>query len=272
MFKAFSQQLHEQHGGSPLTPTLNPQTVARNFGVALEVGESLPESARPIRHVEDETESALLYDPKQTPTDVPDSRSLFELATARLQILKPRTAERAAEVQQLLADLQPHLLALDEMVGILEAERREAIEIRLEELRTQGRKLRHRINVELTGAAMTAMVHCNSSQEAKAKAEARLMNQVEKRRRLRLDRFSSNDQLVAAEEKVTSAARALMVAKEAWLKDLQAMGEADNAVALAQSELQGIRTAMDRCLAEIKGLRYNDPATGLSVTPIAVQQ
>ncbi|MGB8801872.1 MAG: hypothetical protein WCC97_14400 [Candidatus Acidiferrales bacterium] len=271
MFKAFSQQLHEQQGGSPLTPTLNPQTVARNFGVAYEVAESLPESEGAIRHAEDERESGLLLDTKKTPATKPALQPLLAIAIGRLRTINPRTPERAHLVAQLIADSQETLAAIDEMVATLDRERVEALETRLEELRTLGRAQRKHLDT-LQSNVYTAMLVWNGAEEQKVKADSRLQIAIEHRRALRLDRFSSDEQLGAADEKVTSAVRKLNAAKDVHLRAERQKAEAENALALGQSELRAIGIAMDRCLAELKGQIYHDPETGLSVEPIAVRQ
>jgi hypothetical protein len=272
LFKSLSQTLHEQFGGSPLTPTLDPVKVARNFGVALEVGESLHESSQPIRHLEDEQQSALLLDNNKTPTAKPEPKSLFVIATTRLRSIEPRTKERAQQVAQLIADSQETLNAIDEMVATLEQERVEATQQRLDELRTRGREQRHRVNNELRGKVNTSLMNWNEAERNKVQASTRLQSRIDIRRALRLDRYSSDEQLAAADEKVASAVRKLNAAKAVHLEAEKKKADAENNLALGQSALRAIEIAMDQCLAELKGQTYHDPTTGLSLEPIYLQQ
>ncbi len=102
MFKSLIQRIEEQHGGQvPLTPTLNPQTVARSFGVAIDVGESLHESAYTCSACRGRARKVSLLLDLRTSTPKPAPKSLFAIATARLQSIKPRTKERAQQVAQL---------------------------------------------------------------------------------------------------------------------------------------------------------------------------
>jgi len=272
MFKPLTAQLNEQFGGSPLSPALDPVKIARSFGVAYEVNESLPESPTAIRHLEDEQESSLLLDTKKRPTQLAEPKSMFVIAIARLRSVKPRTREREQQVAQLIADSQETLVAIDEMVAVLNAERTDAIEARLEELRTRGRELRKRVNWDLPGDVLTAEQIVNVAEQQKVSAQSKLQSHIDRRRALRLDRYSSNEQLVAADEKVASAVRKLNAAKESRLQAEKKKNEATNALAIATSELRGIEISMDQHLAELKGQPYHDPSTGLSVDPLAYLQ
>jgi uncharacterized protein YoxC len=271
MFKALTQQLDERRfGGSPLSPQLNPATVAKSFGVAYEVDESLPESPAPIRHVEDEPqESGLLLDKLKPLTPKSEPVPLIVIATRRLNSIKPRTKEMAQQVAQMIADIQAPLLAVDELVGILAMERVQAIEESLEQLRTRGRNLRSRVNNELQAAVYTAMSVVNAAEEAKVKAQTKLEGHISRLRQLRLDRYSTNEQLFTADERVKSSVRELNAAKEIRLQAEKRKAEADNALAIAQAERVGIEIAMDQCVAELQGQPYHDPATGLSVDPLS---
>lgn len=272
MFKPLRQQLHEQYGGSPLTPTLHPATVARNFGVVVDVNEPLHESATALRHAEDEQESALLLDTRKTPTEKAAPQSLFAIATARLRAIPARTKERSQEVAQLIALLQEPLMAADEMVSILEQERADAIELRMEDLRTRGRNQKRHVNQVLRAAVNTSLMNWNEAEKIKVHASTKLQSRIDERRALRLDRYSTNEQLAAANEKVYSAVQKLNAAKESHLKAERAKADAENALTTGHAQLRAIEIAMDQCLAELKGTAYHDPNTGLSTQPVAMQQ
>jgi len=273
MFKAQTQQLAERFGGSPMSPKLDPNLVARNFGVAYEVGESLPESPVPIRHVEDEQqESGLLLD-KLTPIrPKAEPIPLAVIATRRLNSIKPRTREMAKQVAQAIADCHQFLGTIDELVGVLAMQRVEAIEARLEQLRTRGREQRHRVNNELQGAVYTAMQIVNSAEQQKVMAQSKLDSRISRLRSLKMDRYSTDKQLADADEKVKSAVRKLNEAREIRLAAEKRKAEADNALAIGQSGLVAIEISMDQCAAELAGQPYHDPSTGLSIDPLAYLQ
>jgi chromosome segregation ATPase len=270
MFKAPIQELAEKYGGSAMTPTLDPALVAKSFGKAYEIG-PLPESPVPIRHVEDEEQehSGLLLDKLKKIAPKEEPIPLVVLATRRLNSIKPRTREMAQMVAQTIADIQEPLARVDELVGILAMERVEAIETRLEELRDRGRKLRRHVLHDLQGAVHTQVQAVNVAEQEKGSAQLQLDSCITRLRQLRLDRFSTNDQLIAADEKVKSAVRKLNKAKEVRLEAEKQKAEADNALAIGQAERVAIEIAMDQCSAELAGLAYHDPNTGLSVDPLA---
>jgi hypothetical protein len=270
MFKAPIQELAERFGGSPMSPQLNPATVAKSFGKAYAPEESLPESPVPIRHVEDEEEfSGLLLDKLKPMTPKAEPTPLVVLATRRLNSIKPRTKEMAKLVAQSIADVQEPLARVDEIFGILAMERVEAIETRLEELRDRGRKLRKHVLHDLQGAVHTALQAVNAAEQEKGSAQLKLDSCITRLRQLRLDRYSTNEQLVAADERLKSAVRALNKAKDVRLQAERQKAEADNALAIGQAERVAIEIAMDQCTTELAGLPYHDPATGLSVDPLA---
>jgi hypothetical protein len=270
MFKPLTAQLNEQFGGSPLTPALDPVKVARSFGVAYEVGESLPESPVAIRHVEDvQQESGLLLDkltpirPKAEPTP------LAVIATRRLNSIRPRTREMAQKVAQAIADCHQFLSTIDELVGALAMQRVKAIEERLEQLRTRGREQRHRVKNELQGAVYTAMQIVNSAEQQKVMAQSKLDSRINRLRSLKMDRYSTDEQLADADQKVKSAVRKLNEAREIRLAAEKRKAEADNALSIGQSGLAAIEIAMDQCAAELAGQPYHSPEFGSSVDPLS---
>jgi hypothetical protein len=269
MFKPLTAQLSEKVGGSVMTPTLDPAQVARSFGVTYEVGESLPESITPIKHVEDERDSGLQFDHRKNAkaTERTMPQSLCEIASTRLQSIKPRTKERAKQVAMVMAEMLQPLAQIDIMFNILLEERNEAISVRLEELRERGRELRDRLNDELQAAVYSAMMAINETERTKVHAQTTLDTRITQRRALRLDRYSTEAQLLKADERIASAVNKLNEAKEAQLVAMQAKDAADNALALGRSEFRGIEIAMDQCHAELQGAVYHDPNLGLSVDP-----
>jgi chromosome segregation ATPase len=243
-------------------------------GVAYPAGAPMPESATPILHVEDDAESGLLVDRSVTPEEKLQPKSLFELVTTRLQSVKPRNKKRAHEVAKILADLQEPLLALDELFATLDAERVEDLQETWEALQTQGRELKKRIESELTGDVYTAMLAWNAAEEKKGHAKGRLQQAFEARRTVKLDRYSTRENLKSAEERYRSALQALETASAEHLEAERKKAEAENAKLLASSKLRGIEMAMDQCVAEIQGVAYHDPNNfGLSTaTPARIEQ
>jgi hypothetical protein len=142
----------------------------------------------------------------------------------------------------------------------------------MEELRNRGRDLRQRLDNDLQGDVYTAMMVVNEAERNKVMAEQKLESRIISRRKLRLDRYSTDEQLLAANAKVKSAVRKLNDAKAVRLEAEKQRNEADNALALGSSELRGIEIAMDRCLAELKGIPYHDPNLGLSTDPTSQLQ
>jgi hypothetical protein len=270
MEKPLSARLHERaYGGSPMSTGLDPELVAQSFGVSYPVGESLPESRTAIIHVENETESGLVIDDINGPKEKSAQRSLYEIVTARLRSIKPRNKKRAQEVAQTLADLQEPLKALDELVATLQEEREEELQATWEQLQTQGRELKKRIDSELEGNVFTAMLAWNAAEEKRGKAKGRLGQAFDSRRAVKLDRYSTRAQIKSADDRYASAVEALQAASALHLEAERNKAQAENAKALASSKLRGIEIAMDRCVAEIQGVAFHDPATGLSIDPSA---
>ncbi len=270
MEKPMSQRMHEKvFGGSPLSTGLDAALVAQSFGVALPVGESLHESDSHIAHVEDLRESPLLIDGIASPKAKPARKSLFEIVTSRLRSIKPRTKERAKQVAQALSDLQEPLMALDELIATLEAERFEDLQKTWDELQSQGRDLRRRIENEFTAVVNSSMMAWNDAEANKVRAKTMLETRIGERRALRLDRYSTKQQLADADLKVQTAVGALNAAKALHLEAERNKMEAENAKRLASGKLRAIEIAMDRCGAEISGVQYHDPATGLAIDPTA---
>ena len=270
--KPLTSRLDERFGGNPLSPAQEAQLVAQSFGVSYPVGESLPESEVSVGHVEDDQTSSLLLDNRKTPKQRVPPRSLFEIATARLESVKPRSQAQMQRVAQMLLDMREPLAAIDNLIGELEGERLQAISDRWEELKARGRDLREKIDNEFQAHINSALMSWNDAETKKVRAETRLQVCVDERRRLRLDRYSTEQQLADGDHKVLMSVRALNVAKAEHLEAERAKAEAENARKLAESELISVERAMDQCVAEINGAQYHDPETGLSISPTAYQE
>jgi chromosome segregation ATPase len=261
MEKPMSQRLHERFfGGSP------------NLGVAYPIAEPLPESATPIEHAENEQESRLIIDDINPPKERPALRSLVEIVGARLQSIKPKSKQRARQVAQMIADLQEPLESADEMYATLEAERVEDLQKTWDELQNQGRELKRRINNELQAAVNSSMMVWNAAEEKRGRAKARLQQAFESRRAVKLDRYSTQEQNKAAEAKYASALQAFEASKSEHVDAERAMAQAENEKTIAQSRLSNVEIAMDRVVAEIQGVKFHDPQTGLSVDPTSYLQ
>jgi len=249
------------------------QQLQDGIGASYAPGQSLPESPITIRHVEEDPviDSGLQFDQRKNEQGIGHAQpqSIFAIASARLQSIKARTPARAKEVAQLITDSQQCLIALDEMFHVLQAERIEFLDKRLEELRGKARTQRRFIIKELQPAVYASLNIINDAERDKMRAELEVSSCQIARRNRRLDRYSTDEQLIAADEAVEAAARVFTAAREKRLEAEKQKAEADNALALGQSLFVALENAMDQCSAELNGVNYHDPATGLSVDPQA---
>ena len=197
---------------------------------------------------------------------------ISSIAYGRLQSIKPTTRERAQQVAQLIADLQEPLEAVDKMVEILQGERVEAIEQHAEQLKDRGRELRTKIESQLQATLYTAINALNKTMNEKQRCEERLRVSQDERRAVKKDRFATDKQKTTADENIKKAASALVIAQQQEWKCQEARNDAENVIRMAQAELSNIEKAIDQCAAEISGIQYHDPATGLAVDPTSYLQ
>jgi hypothetical protein len=122
---------------------------------------------------------------------------------------------------------------------------------------------------EVQAAVNTALSTWGDAEVKKVRAAQKLKAAKDSRRSVHNDRYSTEQEYAAADEKVTKAARALNTAKEEHLEAESAKATAENALALGRSELRGIEIGMDQCVAEPNGTVYHDPQTGLAIDPTA---
>jgi chromosome segregation ATPase len=238
-------------------------------GIAYPVGQSLPESATPIIHVEDDQESRLIIDDIAGPSERPALRSLVEIVGARLHSIPAQTRERSQQVEQLLVDAREYLEAADEMYSVLEAERVEALRQTWDKLQTEGRALRKRINNDCQIVVNDAMRDWREAEAKKGRAKAQLAVAFQSRRAIKLDRYSTVEQKKAAETKYQSAVQAMETATVEHIDAERALTQSENEQTLAQSKLSNLEIAMDRLTAQIQGEKFHDPQTGLSIDPLA---
>lgn len=238
-------------------------------GISYPVGQPLPESVTKIEHVENDQESRLIIDDIAGPKERPVLRSLLEIVSVRLHSIPAQTRERSQQVEQLLVDAREYLEAADEMYATLESERVEALQTTWNELQNQGRQLRKRINNDCQIVVNDAMRDWRAAEEKKGRAKAQLAVAFQSRRAVKLDRYSSREQIKAADDKYTVAVRALETATIEHIDAERALAQAENEQTLAQSKLSNLEIAMDRITAEIQGEKFHDPQTGLSIDPLA---
>jgi chromosome segregation ATPase len=272
MDRGITQQIHEQLGGKSLAPVLDPGIVAASLGFGgqvFEVNQPLPETPLPLVHAEDDVKSSLHLDQSAIPKQR-DLRSLLAIARARLESLTPRTKERAAQVAQMLAEIVEPFGAVDRLVGLLEQDHEYALAERWESLQERGRKLRERIQI-LQEAFYEAMRFVNEAEEKKGHAKTTLQSHHHAARKISIDRFASEQEIAKAEALVARDRKEMQEASDAALKAQRRLAEAQNALKLAQAELEGITIGMDRCTAELNGRPFHDPEFALTVDPKSYQ-
>jgi len=263
--EGLTQTLARQMGEPGMAPRLDPRVVAESFGQVLPAGEPLPDSGKPENHVEFDTESPLRIDhhPFVRPRNL---RSLVNIATARLASIPPRTKERADQVARMHLETRETLEAIDNLVALLEQEHFAEVIERWEALQKRGRELRASF-LSLQEKINNMMMQVNEAEARKAHCKTQLQSHHYAAGKLSTDRFRTEEEIAAADALVASDRAAMDEASQKALAAQQALGEAQNTLKLAHAELEGITIAMDRCVCELNGQSYHDPATGLSVDP-----
>lgn len=263
MLRSLTQKLSERLGESnPHSGALDPDLLARNFGVVATVGEPPPEAESPLIHAEDD-DSYIKFDQRAAKPEPP--RSLESLAVERLRSLKPRTPERRAQVMKVIGASTAVLKAIDLLVEEMEQERFAAIDARWEEIRKQGRILLDSMP-KLQKELAVCMNRVNASASAKSDRRADLETWFEERKHL--SRFATEAEIRAANLKVAQAKDAARNAADDALTDQQELAAAEAALATCKANLQTHQTELSRLEAELTGQNYFDPETGLSSSPV----
>jgi hypothetical protein len=256
--KPLTQTLADRH-----SMELDPEQVARSFGVVYPVNAPLPETAVPVLHAE-EDDTIIQLDtraPRPAPAD-----PILAIAMRRLKSLKPRSPERRAEVEAIIAALAVPLEGLDLMILEIETEHFEAIDARWEQIRKDGRNLADSMPT-LQGALYTAMQQCNASGEAKGQRKQDLETFYWQRKRI--SQWSTSEEIAAADLQFENARSAMQRATDAALEDQRSMAAAESKLATAQANLQNLKTELHRLATELRGDPYFDPALGLSRDPLS---
>jgi hypothetical protein len=241
---------------------LDADQVARTFGVALPIG-PLPESPFPATHAEDAA-SAIMLDtraPRPTP-----AAPILEIAMRRLQSLKPRTAERKAEVKAVIAALAAPLEALDLLIAETEQEHFNAIDARWQECRKRGRTLIDEIIPQLEGEKY------KWQQEAQKSGEQKAQRGVDAQtfwwERQRISEWASEKEIAAADKRLENARAASAAATQLALDDQRSLAVAESALESAKATLATLKTELHRLATELRGEPYFDPELGLSRDPL----
>jgi len=270
MFRGLTHQLSERLGEPTLAPHIDPETIIRSFGgQVLPPNAPLPDSGKPENHVEFDTESPLRidYHPLVRPRNL---RSIADIVAARLGSIPPKTKQRAAQVEKMHLETREVLEAIDDLVSVLEQEHLQAIAVRWETLQARGRELRESFP-SLQEKINNMMMVVNEAESRKAHCKTQLQSHHYAAGKLSMDRFRSEEEIAAADALVASDRAAMDEASKQALAAQQELGQAENVLRLAQAELRGVVLGMDKCVAELNGQAYHDPATGLSIDPRTYQ-
>jgi hypothetical protein len=253
--KPLSQTLEDRHTHSM---ELDPDTVARSFGVALPIG-PLPESPFPPAAISDDI--AL-----DTRAPRPEPKlSLLEIAMRRLKSL-PKS-ERQAEVENAIQVFAAPLEALDLLVNQIEQEHFNRIDARWEECRKRGRELIDVIIPRLETEKYKWEQEAQRSSEAKAERGADARQLFFERQKI--SEWASDKEIAAADKRLADAKLASQAAATLALEDMQELAKHESALASAQATLGVLKTELHRLQAELRGDKYHDPALGLSRDPLA---
>jgi hypothetical protein len=264
MLKPLSQMLHEQNGGASTVAQLDAVTVAASFGAQiLPVNEPLPETAVRIPHAEEDRANPTLN--RRPPQPKEPAEPLLKLMETRLRSLKSISPTRSKEIEKLIYKLYAPLKAVDDFIETVEEERLISLGDQWEMRRKQGRKIKESLD-KLIGAVNQSMMVHNESEAQKKRCEIQL--QADHLAGRRLSKWATEQEISDAEELVAEDRIAKQAADEQWLTTLRALTEAQNAVAIARAQVEGIEQEMSRLEAEIQGASYCDPTTGLSVDPL----
>jgi hypothetical protein len=241
---------------------LDPELVARSFGVVVPVAEPLPETPFPIQHVDDDQDLPLDVHAKR-PAAKP---SILASANARLLSIKPRSPERQQEVSEMLGAILEPLQDADALVEILEREHFEAIDQRWEVIRKQGREIMDGLPGLETELAEAQNYH-RDSQEARSHRKTDLETYFEQRRHL--STWATQKEIAAADKKLENARAAMTRAEETEFERRKVLAVAEGKMASAVENLRLFKLELRRCEAELNGQPFFDPTLGLSTDPVA---
>jgi hypothetical protein len=260
MFKPLTQKLDDSLSRNM---ELDPATVAASFGAVMPVGEPLPDSGLPERHVEDDVLD-LTTDQRKPLKQKEPPAALLTLALTRLRSLKPLSKERTKQVEQAVLNISAPLKAVDDLIAVLEREHRDSIAARWDELRKTGREISARMD-GLVGEVNRCLMAVNESEAKKVHCKTQLQTHHDNLRRI--NRWASEEEIAEAEKLVAADRIAMQEASDVALAAQQVLAEAQNAVTIAKAQILGIQREMDICEAELQGQPYHDRELGLSKDP-----
>jgi len=237
--------------------------ILNSFGSVVEVAKPLPETEVPLVHAEDD-DQLIQLDVRATRPATPPS--LVSIAMRRLQSLKPANPEQQAQVMEMISLITAPLRDVDAFVATLEEEHFKAIDARWESFRQQGREL-----ADSLPALQEEFAEClrdvNASAESKGQRIADLRARIEERRKI--GDFASAKEVAAADQRVEKAREAMALATQKALDDMRAMAVVEGRIETTQEKVKIAKTELHRLQAELRGERYFDPETGLSVEPLS---
>jgi hypothetical protein len=254
--KPLTQTLEDRHTHSM---ELDPDRVARSFGVALPVGAPLPES--PV----DDAPGEIMLDVR-APRPAP-AASILEIVMRRLRSLTPQTDARKEEIQNAIAVFAIPLEALDLLVAETEQEHFDAISTRWEQCRKRGRELVDETIPKLQGEVYKWQQESQKSGEAKAHRGQDAQTYFFQR--AKISQWASQKEIASADKRLADAKEASASATALALEDQRSLAVAESALATAQNHLEKLKKELHRLEAELRGDAYFDTETGLSRSPLA---
>jgi hypothetical protein len=242
---------------------LDADQVARSFGVALPVGQPLPDAP-----LVDDAPGEIMLDVR-APRPAP-AASILEIVMRRLRSLTPQTDARKSEISNAIAVFAAPLEALDLLVAETEQEHFDAISTRWEQCRKRGRELVDETIPKLQGEVYKWQQESQKSGEAKAERGQDAQQYFFERQKL--SQWASAAEIRAADRRLADAKSASAAATELALNDLRELAKHESALASAQATLATLKAELHRLQAELRGEPYFDPETGLSRDPVAYRE